>query len=94
MSLGVKRADPTLTTVECPVADDGDGTLRRTDVCRRGCVDVGPVEANTAGLAGVYALSDLEPDRQRSISRAGELLALATERLTRELLCSGTADDR
>ena len=53
-----------------------------------------PIEANTAGLAGVYALSDLEPDRQRSISRAGELLALATERLTRELLSSGTADDR
>jgi glycerate kinase len=27
MSLGVKRADPTLHTVECPVADGGDGTL-------------------------------------------------------------------
>jgi glycerate 2-kinase len=48
-----------------------------------------PVEVDTAGLAGVYALSDLEPDRQRSISRAGELLTLATERLTREWLCSG-----
>ena len=59
-----------------------------------GVSTLAPVEANTAGLAGVYALSDLEPDRQRSISRAGELLALATERLTRELLCSGTADDR
>jgi hypothetical protein len=45
-----------------------------------------PVDADTAGLAGVYALSDLEPDRQRSISRAGELLTLATERLTREWL--------
>jgi glycerate 2-kinase len=45
-----------------------------------------PVEVDTAGLAGVYALSDLEPDRQRSISRAGELLTLATERLTREWL--------
>ena len=45
-----------------------------------------PAEVDTAGLAGVYALSDLEPDRQRSISRAGELLALATERLTREWL--------
>jgi glycerate 2-kinase len=43
-------------------------------------------EVETAGLAGVYALSDLEPDRQRSISRTGELLALATERLTREWL--------
>jgi glycerate kinase len=46
-----------------------------------------PVDVDTAGLAGVYALSDLEPDRQRSISQAGELLALATERLTREWLC-------
>jgi glycerate kinase len=50
-----------------------------------------PVEVDTAGLAGVYALSDLEPDRQRSISRAGELLTVATERLTREWLCSGAA---
>jgi glycerate kinase len=45
-----------------------------------------PVDVETAGLAGVYALSDLEPDRQRSISRAAELLATATERLTRECL--------
>jgi hypothetical protein len=45
-----------------------------------------PVDVETAGLAGVYALSDLEPDRQRSISRAAELLATATERLTREWL--------
>ncbi len=45
-----------------------------------------PVDVDTAGLAGVYALSDLEPDRQRSISRAAELLATATERLTREWL--------
>jgi glycerate kinase len=43
-------------------------------------------EATTAGLAGVYSLSDLEPDRLQSISRAGELLALATQRLTREVL--------
>jgi glycerate kinase len=45
-----------------------------------------PADVDTAGLAGVYALSDLEPDRQRSISRAGELLALAAERLTHEWL--------
>jgi glycerate kinase len=45
-----------------------------------------PVDVDTAGLAGVYALSDFEPDRQRSISRAAELLTLATERLTREWL--------
>ena len=45
-----------------------------------------PVDIDTAGLAGVYALSDIEPDRERSISRAAELLASATERLTREWL--------
>jgi len=27
IALGLKRADPTLTTVQCPVADGGDGTL-------------------------------------------------------------------
>ena len=40
----------------------------------------------TAGLAGIYALSDLEPDRLQSISRAGELLAVATQRMTRDVL--------
>jgi glycerate kinase len=45
-----------------------------------------PVEVESAGLAGVYALSDIEPDRERSIRRAAELLASATERLTREWL--------
>jgi glycerate kinase len=45
-----------------------------------------PDDVDTAGLAGVYALSDIEPDRERSISRAAELLASATERLTREWL--------
>ena len=27
ISAGLKRGDPTLTTVQCPVADGGDGTL-------------------------------------------------------------------
>ena len=27
ISVGLKRGDPTLTTVQCPVADGGDGTL-------------------------------------------------------------------
>src|SRR6202048_1292424 len=45
-----------------------------------------PVDIDTAGLAGVSALSDIEPDRERSISRAAELLASATERLTRDWL--------
>ena len=56
-----------------------------------GVSTLSPVEARTAGLAGVYALSDLEPDRARSISQAGRLLTLATERLTHELRCRGAA---
>jgi glycerate kinase len=50
-------------------------------------------EAATAGLAGIYALSDLEPDRLQSISRAGELLALATERMTRDVLSAAAVQD-
>lgn len=52
------------------------------------------VEARAAGLAGIYALSDLEPDRAQSISRAGELLALATQRLTRDVLSAATVSRR
>ena len=44
-----------------------------------------PAEVHAAGLAGVYSLSELEPDRQRSISHAAELVAVATERLVREM---------
>jgi glycerate kinase len=44
-----------------------------------------PVEAREAGFAGVYTLSDLEPDRDRSMSRAAELLAIAGEELARTL---------
>ncbi len=44
-----------------------------------------PAEVRAAGLAGVYSLSELEPDRQRSINQAAELVAVATERLVREL---------
>jgi glycerate kinase len=51
-------------------------------------------EATAAGLAGIYALSDLEPDRLRSISRAGELLALATQRLTRDVLSAAAVGGR
>jgi glycerate kinase len=46
-----------------------------------------PDEAQAAGFAGVYALSDLEPDRERSMSRAAELLAVAGEKLARRLSC-------
>ena len=44
-----------------------------------------PAEARAAGFAGVYALSDLEPDLARSISQAAELLTLASEQLGHEL---------
>jgi glycerate kinase len=44
-----------------------------------------PDEAHAAGFAGVYALSDLEPDRERSMSQAAELLAVAGEKLARRL---------
>ena len=46
-----------------------------------------PAEARAAGFAGVYALSDLEPDRARSMSQAAELLAVASEMLARSLSC-------
>jgi glycerate kinase len=38
-------------------------------------------EARAAGFAGVHALSDLEPNRERSMSQAAELLARVTENL-------------
>jgi glycerate 2-kinase len=44
-----------------------------------------PAEARAAGFAGVYALSDLEPDLARSMSQAAELLTLASEQLGHEL---------
>jgi glycerate kinase len=46
-----------------------------------------PAEAHAAGFAGVYALSDLESDRERSMSRAAELLTVATEQLARRRSC-------
>jgi glycerate kinase len=44
-----------------------------------------PAEVRAAGFAGVYALSDLEPDAARSMSQAAELLAVASEKLARHL---------
>jgi glycerate 2-kinase len=38
-------------------------------------------EVRAAGLAGVHTLNELESDRRRCIEQAGELLAVATERL-------------
>jgi glycerate kinase len=51
-----------------------------------------PDEAHAAGFAGVYALSDLEPDSERSMSRAAELLAAAAEKLARQLPCREAVD--
>jgi glycerate 2-kinase len=42
-------------------------------------------EARAAGFTGVYALSDVEPDRERSMNQAAELLAAVTEKLARVL---------
>jgi glycerate kinase len=44
-----------------------------------------PAEVRGAGFAGVRALSELEPDRERSMRRAAELLAAVTEKLARSL---------
>jgi glycerate 2-kinase len=44
-----------------------------------------PAEVREAGFAGVYALSDVEPDPARSMSHAAELLAMVSERLARRL---------
>jgi hypothetical protein len=52
-----------------------------------------PADARSAGFEDVHTLSDLEPDRQRSIEQAADLLAIAAERLTRASL-SPVMDDR
>jgi glycerate kinase len=57
-----------------------------------GVSTLAPIETRDVGLMGVYTLSDLEPDRQRSMSQASDLLALATERLTRASLLSVGAE--
>jgi glycerate kinase len=44
-----------------------------------------PAEIRDAGFAGVYTLSDVEPDRDRSMSNAAALLAVVTEKLARKL---------
>ena len=46
-----------------------------------GVTTLTPGEANAAGFAGVYALSDLEPDPARSMTHAAELLTKVGERL-------------
>ena len=59
-----------------------------------GVSTLSPADARSADSMDVHTLSDLEPDRQRSIERAADLLAIATERLTRASLSSVMADDR
>ncbi|MDT5334579.1 MAG: glycerate 2-kinase [Mycobacterium sp.] len=53
-----------------------------------------PGAARAAGISGVHTLSDLEPDRRRCMERADELLAEATERLTRESFDKGRLMDQ
>jgi glycerate 2-kinase len=50
-----------------------------------GASALAPAEIRDAGFAGVYALSDVEPDRDRSMSNAAALLAVVTEKLARKL---------
>ncbi|CAN5339511.1 glycerate kinase [soil metagenome] len=45
-----------------------------------------PDAVRAAGLAGVLTLSEVEPDRQRCMGHAADLLAVVTERLTRASL--------
>jgi glycerate kinase len=66
-------------------------------VCRRAAAHLVPTfavagvsaltsdEAAEAGFAGVYALSDLEPDQAQSMARAAELLTAVGEQLGRSL---------
>jgi glycerate 2-kinase len=51
-----------------------------------GVSTLAPAEALAAGLMGVSTLSEVEPDRQRCIEQASDLLTVATERLTRAAL--------
>jgi glycerate kinase len=44
-----------------------------------------PAEVRGAGFAGVFSLSDVEPDRDRSMTNAAALLAVLTEKLARTL---------
>jgi hypothetical protein len=51
---------------------------------------LGPARAAALGLAGVYALSALEPDPVRSITGARELVRRTAARIARERLPVGT----
>jgi hypothetical protein len=74
-----------------PCGDRARQVQGLTDGSRSGSCDVcgsqtlTEAEAREAGFAGVYALSDLEPDRARSMSQAAELLAAACEKLALRL---------
>lgn len=67
------------------------GVCRRAEACGvptfavAGVSALTPAEVRGAGFAGVYVLSDLEPDRDRSMSDAAALLAVVTEKLARKL---------
>lgn len=56
-----------------------------------GVATLAPAAARAAGISGVHELVDLEPDRERCMQRAGELLSTVTERLVRTSLATGYA---
>ena len=53
------------------------------------CV-LGPPELERAGVRAAYALTDLEPDEERSVARADELLRRLGERVAREWVVPGS----
>jgi glycerate kinase len=55
MSRGVNRAHPTLATVECPVADGGDGTLEAVAAAGFGVVPVTATGPTGRPLRSAYA---------------------------------------
>ncbi len=57
-------------------------------ICGRNLLS--PKESGAAGLAGVYALSDLEPDPEQSMAHASPLLERLAARLAADLLVPGS----
>src|SRR6202790_1403824 len=55
MSRGVNRAHPRLTTVECPVADGGDGTLEAVAAAGFGLVPVSATGPTGRAVRSAYA---------------------------------------
>src|SRR5258707_11429780 len=65
MSVGLKRGDPTLTTVQCPVADGGEGTL-------------GTVLAAGFERGAVYGKGPTGQGDQTAYARSGQTAGVGT----------------